>query len=82
MLISFYRNAGKKGIDKEKQWNDLFNAYREQYPVEANEYVSAANGKIPSGWKEKLPVFSGAEKIATRKASGKVLNAMGRSFHS
>ncbi|HTB24948.1 MAG TPA: transketolase C-terminal domain-containing protein, partial [Puia sp.] len=33
-------------------------------------------GKLPSGWKEKIPVFSGSEKIATRKASGKVLNAI------
>ena len=75
-VLSFYRNAGKKGIDQEKQWNNLFNKYREQYPVEANEYVSAANGKIPAGWKEKLPVFDGNQKMATRKASGKVLNAI------
>ena len=74
-VLSFYREAGKSG-GKEKQWNNLFNQYREKYPVEANEYVSTSNGKLPSGWKEKLPVFSGDEKIATRKASGKVLNAI------
>lgn len=75
-VLSFYRAEGKKGIEKEKQWNNLFNQYREKYPAEANEYVTTANGKLPSGWKEKLPVFSGDEKIATRKASGKVLNAV------
>jgi len=75
-VLSFYRAAGKAGIEKEKQWNNLFNQYREKYPVEANEYVSTSNGKLPAGWKEKLPVFSGDEKIATRKASGKVLNAI------
>ena len=75
-VLSFYRNAGKAGIEKEKTWNNLFNQYREKYPVEANEYVSTSNGKLPGGWKEKLPVFSGDEKIATRKASGKVLNAI------
>jgi transketolase len=75
-VLSFYRSAGKVGIEKEKQWNNLFNQYREKYPVEANEYVSTSNGKLPTGWKEKLPVFSGSEKIATRKASGKVLNAI------
>jgi transketolase len=75
-VISFYRAAGKAGIEKEKAWNNLFNQYREKYPVEANEYVSSSNGKMPGGWKEKLPVFSGDEKIATRKASGKVLNAI------
>ena len=75
-VLSFYRAAGKAGIEKEKTWNNLFNQYREKYPVEANEYVSTSNGKLPGGWKEKLPVFSGEEKIATRKASGKVLNAI------
>jgi transketolase len=75
-VLSFYRAAGKSGIEKEKQWNNLFNQYREKYPVEANEYVSTSNGRLPAGWKEKLPVFSGEEKIATRKASGKVLNAI------
>jgi transketolase len=75
-VLSFYRAAGKAGIEKEKLWNNLFNQYREKYPVEANEYVSTSNGKLPGGWKEKLPVFSGDEKIATRKASGKVLNAI------
>ena len=75
-VLSFYREAGKAGIEKEREWNGLFNQYREKYPVEANEYVSAGNGKLPSGWKDKIPVFSGEEKIATRKASGKVLNAI------
>ena len=75
-VLSFYRAAGKSGIEKEKLWNNLFNQYREKYPIEANEYVSTSNGKLPGGWKEKLPVFSGDEKIATRKASGKVLNAI------
>ncbi len=75
-VLSFYRTAGKAGIEKEKQWNNLFNQYREKYPVEANEYVTFSNGKLPGGWKEKIPVFSGSEKMATRKASGKVLNAV------
>jgi transketolase len=75
-VLSYYRAEGKKGIEKEKQWNNLFNQYRERYPVEANEHVSTSNGKLAAGWKEKLPVFSGNEKMATRKASGKVLNAI------
>jgi transketolase len=35
-VLSFYRAAGKSGIEKEKLWNNLFNQYREKYPVEAN----------------------------------------------
>lgn len=75
-VLSFYREAGKKGIEKEMQWNNLFKQYKEKYPGEANEWVTVNSGKLPSGWKELLPVFKGADKIATRKASGKVLNAI------
>ncbi|WP_228459299.1 transketolase-like TK C-terminal-containing protein [Chryseobacterium carnipullorum] len=35
-----------------------------------------ASGKLPEGWEEKLPVFEPGEEIATRKASGKTLNAI------
>ncbi len=75
-VLSFYREAGKKGIEKEQQWNNLFKQYKEKYPDSANEWVTFNSGKIPSGWKDLLPVFGGTDKIATRKASGKVLNAI------
>lgn len=75
-VLSFYREAGKKGIEKEKQWNNQFKQYKEKYPDGANEWVTISSGKLPSGWKELLPVFKGPDKIATRKASGKVLNAI------
>ncbi|MFI5124272.1 MAG: transketolase [Chitinophagales bacterium] len=75
-VLSFYREAGKKGIEKEKQWNNLFKQYKEKYPESANEWVTISSGKLPSGWKELLPVFKGSDNIATRKASGKVLNAI------
>ncbi len=75
-VISFYREAGKKGQEKEQQWNNLFKQYKEQYPDLANEYTLISNGKLAPGWKDALPVFSGKDKIATRKASGKVLNSI------
>ncbi len=41
------------------------------------------DGKLPAGWEEKLPVFKASEgKIATRKASGKTLNAIASSLPS
>ncbi len=76
-VLNYYREAGKKGIKKEQDWNELYNSYRKEYPELANEFESLCNGKLPQGWKERLPVFkAGQNKIATRKASGKVLNAI------
>ena len=75
-VLNYYREAGKRGIKKEKSWNELYKNYKEKYPVLANEYELLSSGRLPQGWKEKLPVFKAGEKIATRKASGKVLNAI------
>jgi transketolase len=76
-VLNYYREAGKKGMEKEKDWNELYADYKTKYPELAAEYELLSNNKLPGGWKDKLPVFkAGDEKIATRKASGKVLNAI------
>ncbi|NDP22997.1 MAG: transketolase [Paludibacter sp.] len=76
-VLDYYRAAGKKGIKKEEDWNELFRSYKEKYTEQANEYELFSSGKLPVGWKEKLPVFKAGDKeMATRKASGKVLNAI------
>jgi transketolase len=76
-VLKYYREAGKKGIRKEQDWNGLYQNYKEKYPESAREYELLQSGHLPEGWKEKLPVFNVKDgKIATRKASGKVLNAI------
>ncbi len=72
----FYRKAGEKGAQKEEEWNDLFKEYKKKYPELAEEYESVTQGKLPKGWKDKLPTFKTGDKMATRKASGKTLNAI------
>jgi transketolase len=80
-VLTYYRDKGKKGASKEKSWNDLFAAYRKAHPELAKEYELLSSGKLPDGWKEKLPVFKPEDgKLATRQASGKVLNALADSL--
>jgi len=75
-VLNYYRDIGKKGLKKEAEWNSLFREYSSKFPALAREYESSVTGKLPDGWKALIPVFSGTEKIATRKASGKVINAL------
>jgi transketolase len=79
-VLDYYRKEGEKGAELEKQWKELYKSYKEKYADLANEYELFSNGKLPEGWKEKLPVFNGDEKIATRNASGKTLNAIADYF--
>jgi transketolase len=78
---TFYRKAGERGIDTEKAWNDLFSNYKKAFPDLAKEYELLSSGRLPEGWKEKLPTFKPEDgKVATRQASGKVLNAIADSL--
>src|SRR5690242_4124385 len=76
-VLDFYRKKGNAGVKKEEDWNGLFKKYKEKYPDEAAEFELLSSGKLPEGWKDNLPVFKpDAKGLATRKASGKTLNAI------
>ncbi|MDN5422914.1 MAG: transketolase [Chryseobacterium sp.] len=75
-VSAFYHEAGKKSAENEDNWNKLYENYKKRNPELAKEYESIASGKLPEGWEEELPVFEPGEEIATRKASGKTLNAI------
>lgn len=76
-VLDYYRSKGKAGIKKEEDWKSIFSKYKEKYAAEAAEYELLSAGKLPEGWKDDLPVFKAdAKGVATRKASGKTLNAI------
>jgi len=80
-VLDFYRACGRKGEEKENKWNELFKRYQQKYPDLAKEYELLSSGKLPDGWEKQLPVFKPADgKVATRAASGKVLNAIAESI--
>lgn len=82
-VIKYYRAKGDEGMELEQKWNDLYHSYKEKYPELAAQYDQERSTKLPENWKENLPVFSAADgKVATRKASGKVLNAIAASLPS
>ena len=65
----------------EKKWNDLISEYKEKFPDLAAEYELFSRGELPKGWDDNLPVFKASDpKMATRQASGKVLNAIAGSL--
>jgi transketolase len=79
-VLDFYRKAGRKGAQKEADWNELYKNYKERHPDLAKEYERIRDGKLPDGWEKQLPIFEAGEKMATRKASGKTLNAIATYF--
>jgi transketolase len=67
------------GRDLEKDWNQRLDAYREAFPDLAAEFERRVVGELPQDWEAAVPKFSPDEKgMATRSASGKVLNALAK----
>ncbi|HWB91040.1 MAG TPA: transketolase [Puia sp.] len=83
-VLEYYHSVGEKGVALEKEWNDLFDRYKQQYPDLAAEYEAGLQDKLPQNWAKKLPVFrpgDGKEgKMSTRVAMGKALNAIEKSL--
>jgi transketolase len=59
-------------------------AYRQAYPAEAAQLEEALLGDLPEGWDRGLDgLFNAGDKpVATREASGRVMNAMVKTIHS
>ncbi len=76
-VLAYFRQAVEKGQEWEAGWRSDFEAYRCSDPQRASELERRLAGELPEGWQSALPVFPADEKgLATRVASGKVLNAL------
>ena len=66
-----------RGRELEGEWNDRFALWREGFPELAEEWARAWSGKPEPGYGEALPVFGPgeAQKLATRKAGARVMDA-------
>lgn len=72
-----FKECVAAGQQLENEWWSRVEEYEKQYSKEAADLRLAIEGKLPEGWQEKLPEFSHEDgAVATRSASGKVLNAL------
>ncbi|BCS97882.1 transketolase [Desulfoluna limicola] len=66
-----------KGEAAEDEWQARFNAYAKAHPKRTNQWVDGVSGFLTFGWDKEIPTFTPEDgKIATRSASGKVLNSI------
>ncbi len=75
--LTHFREALERGARDEAAWNDRMAAYARAFPELAQELQRRVRGELPPGWDADIPVFpADAKGIATRVASGKVMNAV------
>ncbi|MHB8868775.1 MAG: transketolase [Thermoleophilia bacterium] len=72
-----YAARAAQGAAARAAWLERMAAYEHAYPEEAETLRGALAGEPPAGWEEALPEFpAGTAPLATRAASGTVLNAL------
>jgi transketolase len=76
-VLAHVRRAGDRGREWRAEWDKRFADWRTANPERAAEFDRIRAGELPEGWEQKLPEFEAGEQLATRKASGAVLKALG-----
>ncbi|MEU7067324.1 transketolase [Streptomyces sp. NPDC046161] len=76
-VIAHTRKALDRGREAKAAWEKDFSAWRTANPERAAEFDRIEANELPEGWEDKLPVFEPGKAVATRAASGKVLQALG-----
>jgi len=75
--LALFRQAVERGRQAEAQWRENLGRYRAACPEEATLLETLWAGELPEGWEDALPTFALTDDpLATRKASGVVLNAL------
>jgi transketolase len=75
--LARFREAITQGQKSEADWSERFAAYRREFPESGRELEQALRGELPAGWDTAIPEFPADPKgLATRAASGKILNAI------
>ena len=75
--LACFRECVKRGEEMESNWRHRFAAYAQAYPEAVAELRGVLDGELPEGWDEEIPEFKPTDKpIATRQASGMVINAL------
>jgi transketolase len=76
-VLAHARKVVDRGREAHATWNKQFEEWRTANPERAALFDRVAKGELPQGWEEALPVFPVGKDVATRKASGEVLKALG-----
>ncbi|MET7408855.1 transketolase [Streptomyces parvulus] len=76
-VLAHTRAALDRGAEAHAAWDKRIAAWRGARPERAALFDRVVAGRLPAGWEDTLPVFEPGRSLATRAASGAVLQALG-----
>ncbi|GAB1326426.1 transketolase [Streptomyces sennicomposti] len=76
-VLARTRQALDRGAEAHAAWDKRLDKWRGAQPERAKLLDRIVAGQLPEGWQDALPVFEEGRAVATRAASGKVLQSLG-----
>ncbi|MCX5253301.1 transketolase [Streptomyces canus] len=76
-VLAHSRKALDRGAEAHAAWDKQISVWRGEQPERARLFDRIVAGQLPEGWESAIPVFEEGKSVATRAASGKVLQALG-----
>ncbi|HVF43395.1 MAG TPA: transketolase [Pyrinomonadaceae bacterium] len=74
--LAQFRKSIERGEGRQREWDALVEKYEAQFPDLGRAWRETMSGELPEGWESHLPAFADAKPMATRQASGEVINAL------
>jgi transketolase len=77
--LRYWREAGKRRAKTQDEWKKLYDAYKVANSGLEKELQRRLRSELPEGWEDAIPTFTAKDgNVASRAASGVVLNAIGK----
>ncbi|MER6539511.1 transketolase [Streptomyces sp900105755] len=76
-VLAHTHRALDRGAEAHAAWDKRIAEWRSGNAEHARLFDRVVAGRLPEGWESELPVFEEGKAVATRAASGKVLQALG-----
>lgn len=76
--LARFREAMTDGAKREQEWDALVDRYEAANAEKGATWRRTMAGTLPDGWEKALPSFADAKPMATRAASGEVINALAK----
>jgi transketolase len=77
-LLNHARLVKTRGAQVRAQWNEKFKSWEKSNPEPAQLLARLVAKELPKDWDSLVPTFETGKEVATRKASGDVINALAR----
>ena len=77
-VFAHVRKVKERGASIRKDWNSRLATWQAKQPAEAALLNRLQSKELPTNWDSELPLFEAGAQIATRAASGKVINALAK----